>query len=192
MGNSFFKNINDIVCIFFLMLFILISCEPTQNKAQEEPKFENTDSLSLEVIPEKIEAPQQTVEWSDGNIYSYDYIDEISEIDSLGNEKIITVYRRNKPSESEVSCEIKTCEWCGQSIYASNFTIKEYPDVRFLKGEGNYISLLDNFFTILFNSKKYYDMENNRIRTEWEVNCEYPGPEGYCSRKCSYESKNNY
>ena len=33
------------------------------------------------------------------------------------------------------------------------------------------------------------DMDNNKIRTEWRINCNYPGPDGFCSLKCENEYK---
>ena len=31
------------------------------------------------------------------------------------------------------------------------------------------------------------NQKNNRIRTEWRINCNYPGPDEFCSLKCENE-----
>ena len=47
--------------------------------------------------------------------------------------------------------------------------------------------LINQMFSIIFEGKTYYDFENNRIRTEWRINCNYPGPDEFCSLKCENE-----
>jgi hypothetical protein len=41
----------------------------------------------------------------------------------------------------------------------------------------------------VIRDRTYNDIENKRIRTEWRTECNYPGPNGFCSLKCKNEYK---
>lgn len=128
--------------------------------------------------------PTKDLEWSDGNYYSYDYTENINTTDSLGNEIEITIYKQNPPSE--IYCNSKVCKWCSKEVYADNYEIVEYPNINWIRGEPD-LSSIFSMFTLIFDGKKFYDLDNNRIRTEWRVNCNYNGPDGFCSLKCENE-----
>ena len=59
------------------------------------------------------------------------------------------------------------------------FSLKQAPD----------FSCIFGLFTSFFDGTHFYDMDNNKIRTEWRINCNYPGPDGFCSLKCENEYK---
>ena len=130
------------------------------------------------------------IEWADGNTYTYDYTEQIKWEDSTGTRNV-TVYIKNKPTN--VDCEIKQCKWCSIEIQAQGYTIDEYPNLDVQREKSNIKEGFESLSSILQmllsfdNPKKYFDLENNRIRTEWRVNCDYGGPEGFCSMKCQSE-----
>lgn len=106
----------------------------------------------------------------------------------MGNETLITVYKNNPPKENDIICETKVCKWCGKEVYAEDYKIEEYPNINWVRGKADLGSIF-GMFSIMFEGKTYYDIDNNRIRTEWRVNCNYPGPDGFCSLKCENEYK---
>jgi hypothetical protein len=75
-------------------------------------------------------------------------------------------------------------------MYAENYTITEYPDIDVLRGKGSYDSQID-FYISLFKDRAHFDVDNKKIRTEWRVNCDYGGPDGFCSLKCQSEYNNS-
>lgn len=131
--------------------------------------------------------PKQ-IQWSDGNYYSYDLTETIMKKDSLGNETEITVYKSNPPDERSIVCSPKSCKWCGKEVNATNYTIEEYPNINWVRGQPDFSSIF-GMFTMMFEGKKYYDLDNNRIRTEWRTKCNYPGPDDFCSLKCENDYK---
>ncbi len=68
--------------------------------------------------------PLKQIEWKDGKTYSYNYTETITTKDSLGNEKEITVYKREKPKESDIICDKKICKWC--SLFIIETKRREY------------------------------------------------------------------
>ena len=167
-------RLSAIVCL----LILLYGCNG--NSPNESADFESNETSYQE--PE----PSKTIDWKDGDTYSYDYTEEISKIDSLGNEEIITVYKRNKPSDESIICEPKICKWCSKSTYATNFSIEEYPNINWLRGEPDLNSIFGMLGSVL-DGNTYYDLDNQKVRTEWRTNCEYNGPDGFCSEKCKSE-----
>jgi hypothetical protein len=130
-------------------------------------------------------SPSKEIEWADGNTYTYDYTEEIETKDSLGNVgKVFTIYKRNKPVD--VNCDTKECRWCRKEMYAESYSIEEFPDVDVLRGRGSYSSQ-NSFYLSVFTEPAHFDIDNKRIRTEWTVNCDYGGPDGFCSLKCKSE-----
>ena len=130
-------------------------------------------------------SPSKEIEWADGNTYPYDYTEEIETKDSIGNvAEVFTIYKRNKPIN--VNCETKECRWCRKEIYAKNYSIEEIPDVNAFRGKGNYGALY-SLFGYLISHPSCFDANNKRIRTEWRVNCDYGGPDDFCSMKCQSE-----
>jgi hypothetical protein len=133
-------------------------------------------------------SPSKEIEWADGNTYTYDYTEEIETKDSLGNVgKVFTIYKRNKPVD--VNCETKECRWCRKEIYAENYSIEDFPDVDVLRGRGSYSSQ-NSFYLSVFTEPAHFDINNKIIRTEWKVNCDYGGPDDFCSMKCQSEYNN--
>jgi hypothetical protein len=133
-------------------------------------------------------SPSKEIEWADGNTYTYDYTEEIETKDSLGNVgKVFTIYKRNKPVD--VNCETKECRWCRKEMYAESYSIEEFPDVDVLRGRGSYSSQ-NSFYLSVFTEPAHFDINNKRIRTEWKVNCDYGGPDDFCSMKCQSEYNN--
>lgn len=168
--------------ICFLLILIHFGCNNSNN--QDSSKSGSTKT-EIYIAPE----PSKEIEWKDGNTYSYDYTETISRTDSLGNEQIITVYKRNRPEGDSGSCDSKICKWCSNTSYASNYSIEEYPNINWLRGEPD----LNSFFGILgslIDGNSYYDLDNNKVRTEWKANYEYIGPNGFCSEKCNSEYNN--
>jgi hypothetical protein len=167
----------------FLIYLFLFSCEGTTNKSDQKYSEEQVDES--EYI--EIEAPPpKQLEWANGNIYSYDFTETITKKDSLGIETFITVYKNNPPNEFDIICEKKVCKWCGKEVYAENYSIEEYPNINWVRGQPD-LSSIFGMFSVIFEGKTYYDFDNNRIRTEWRINCNYPGPDEFCSLKCENE-----
>ena len=130
-------------------------------------------------------SPSKEIEWIDGNSYSYDYTAEVEAKDPDGNVgKVFIIYKRNLPTD--INCETKKCHWCRKEMYAENYTVTEYPDIDVLRGNGSYDSKID-FYISLFKDRAHFDIDNKKIRTEWRVNCDYGGPDGFCSMKCQSE-----
>ena len=186
------KNYKSIFA--FLLLLLCFGCKNSNLEGGGSmDNIGNTtiggDSSNSNGTPpeEQYTPPQQSkeIEWADGNTYTYDYTEEIETKDSLGNiGKVFTIYKRNKPVD--VNCETKECRWCRKEIYAENYSIEEFPDLSALRGNGNYGSMY-SFFMSMFSSTSYIDIDNKRIRTEWKVNCDYGGPDDFCSMKCQSE-----
>jgi len=153
----------------------------TNENKNNEGEFSETEWDDVE--------PSKYVDWANGNSYSYDYTESIETTDSLGNSIIYTVYKRNRPNESSINCDMKACRWCSKSIPASDYTLYEHPDISFLREGGNPLSLLSIVLDLL-NFKTYIDFENHKVRTEWKLSCNYPGPNGFCSLKCESEYNN--
>ncbi len=134
--------------------------------------------------------PPNEIEWIDGNTYTYDYTEQIQWKDSSGT-RDVTVYMRNKPTN--IQCDIVKCEWCGEIMNSQGYTIDEYPNLDVQREKSNIkegFNSLGSLIKMILNfdsPKKYFDLDNNRIRTEWTVNCDYGGPDGFCSMKCQSE-----
>lgn len=64
--------------------------------------------------------------------------------------------------------------------------IEEYPNINWVRGQPDLNSIF-GMFSIIFEGKTYYDFENSRIRTEWRINCNYSGPDEFCSLKSENE-----
>lgn len=164
--------------IFSICLTILLSgCN--ENRQNDQALYDNNETYSE---PES----SNTIDWSDGNSYSYDYIETLNLKDSLDNDRVISIYKTNKPSDNDILCEPKICKWCNNSTDASNYTIEEFPDLNWTSGDLSSISYLD-LVGLTYAGTSYLDFQNNRLRTEWKVDCEYPGPVGFCSLKCENE-----
>ena len=170
----------------FLISILLISCDVTTNKSDQNNSNAHNDEL--EYKENEAPPPPKQIEWSNGNIYSYDFTETITKIDSLGNETLITVYKNNPPNENDIICETKVCKWCSKEVNAENYEIEEYPNINWVRGRPDLASIF-GMLSLMFEVKTYYDFDNNRIRTEWKVNCNYPGPNGFCSLKCENEYK---
>ena len=173
-----------IISIFLISLFLLSCEDETTNKADQnssKEKADNSEYLETEEPP-----PPKQLEWANGNIYSYDFTETIIKKDSLGIETVITVYKNNPPNEYDIICEKKVCKWCGKEVYAESYSIEEYPNINWVRGQPDLNSIF-GMVSIIFEGKTYYDFENNRIRTEWRINCNYPGPDEFCSLKCENE-----
>lgn len=148
--------------ILAIIIFAMSSCH--SNKQSEidlyKPDEINIIGEDVSLDPESIEA----IDWKDGNTYSYDYTEAITKVDSLGNGQTITVYKRNKPSEGDVACEPKICKWCSKTTFASNYSIEEYPNINWLRGQPDLASIL-GILTSIIDGNSYYDLDNNMIRT---------------------------
>ena len=170
---------------FFLLIMVtILSCQGNKQNKTDEYIPEEISIGAEDAITEP--EPSETIDWKDGNSYSYDYTEAITKTDSLGNEQIITVYKRNKPSDGDIVCEPKICKWCSNTTYAKNYSIKEYPNINWLRGQPDLSSIM-GMLTSVIDGNSYYDLDNNRVRTEWITNCEYNGPDGFCSEKCKSE-----
>lgn len=192
------KNYKTIIP--FLLLFLCFSCK--NSNLESGGSMDDIDTTigsdspnSPDIPPEEqyTPPPSKEIEWADGNTYTYDYTEQIKWEDSTGTRNV-TVYIKNKPTN--VDCEIKQCKWCSIEIQAQGYTIDEYPnlDVQREKSSNREASKsLVSLIQMMFNfdsPKKYFDLDNNRIRTEWTVNCDYGGPDGFCSLKCKSEYNN--
>ncbi len=172
----------------FLLLLLCFSCKNsnldggnTHNTIDDGSPKSNGTITEEQYSP----SPSKEIEWADGNTYTYDYTEEIETKDSLGNiGKVFTIYKRNKPVD--VNCETKECRWCRKEMYAENYSIEEFPDVDVLRGRGSYSSQ-NSFYLSVFTEPAHFDIDNKRIRTEWRVNCNYGGPDDFCSMKCQSE-----
>ena len=181
-------------CFFVVCLGALTACNtklPNKNNSEtdqtESGETEYEESDELYGGNDEVE-PLKQVDWKDGNTYSYAYTEEIQKTDSMGNPYTITVYKSAKPDDSEVTCDTKVCKWCGKEQYANNFVIEEYPNINWLRGEADLLSVFSMMY-LIFDNQKYLDLDNNKVRTEWRVNCDYSGPDGFCSLKCENEYK---
>ncbi len=183
----------------FLLLFLCFSCKNSNlESGGSMDDIDNTtigsdSSNSPNTPPEEQYSPQppsKEIEWADGNTYTYDYIEQIQWKDSTGTRNV-TVYIKNKPTN--VDCEIKQCKWCSIEIQAQGYTIDEYPNLDVQREKSNIKEGFESLGSMLQmllsfdNPKNYFDLENDRIRTEWRVNCDYGGPDGFCSMKCQSE-----
>jgi hypothetical protein len=201
-----FKQISII-----LLLIICFSCKNDPDNQVRRPMYGeksidteksiNSEDINSILDPDKFNNGElgqiygdKTVDWSDGKTYTYDYIEEIESKDSIGNIKVITVYKRDKPTDG--NCETKKCRWCSKEMNAEDYSIEEYPDINIYRGRGSIKSLWISLGSmiesmILSDSQPYFDLDNNKIRTEWRVKCDYGGPDGFCSMKCQSEYRKN-
>ena len=175
------KKIKVMIGITIFFSLILSSCENSKIKNLDNSTEE---SSNFNEEPE----PLKQIEWKDGKIYSYNYTEIITTKDSSGNEIEITVYKSDKPKESDIICDKKICKWCSKEMYADNYEIEEYPNIKCLTAAPDF-SCIIGLFTSIFDGTHFYDIDNNKVRTEWRINCNYPGPDGFCSLKCENEYK---
>jgi hypothetical protein len=154
-------------------------------------ELNNRDDESGQNLDESATQSKE-IEWSNGNTYYYHYTEQIEWKDSTGTRNV-TVYIEDKPKD--VYCYIVKCEWCGKEMTSQGYTFEEYPNLDALRGKENGLS--NGFFSTIrlalsaATEKQYWDLKNNRIRTEWRINCDYGGPDGFCSLKCESEYNNN-
>jgi hypothetical protein len=188
------RKINIILCLSIFISIIFTNCEGDKRKIKDL-----LDSSGQTIESNEQPETLKQVEWRDGKTYSYDYTEIITIIDSLGNQREITVYKGEKPKESDIICDKEICKWCSKEVYAENYEITEHPDMEWKKklidycGNDSRAKITVLFALTLFNYDgyvHYYDMHNNKIRTEWSINCNYPGPDGFCSLKCENEYNN--
>lgn len=170
-----------------IIIIVLFSCQG--NKSDKLDDYVIDEIKEEDTISDPIPESSETIDWKDGNTYSYNYTEEIIKTDSLGNEQVITVYKRNQPSDGEINCEPKVCKWCSNTTNANNYSIEEYPNINWLRGQPDLSSIM-GMLTSIIDGNSYYDLDNNRVRTEWRTNCEYNGPNGFCSEKCKSEYSN--
>jgi hypothetical protein len=197
--------------ITFIFLLMILGCD-SSNKQSKSNHFTDENQTTTENQDESFdsdleneqndEQEQKYVSWKDGNSYSYDFEDYITKTDSNGNEIVITVYRSYKPSNAEIQeCEVISCKWCSKELYGEK-ELSEVPDVSWLSPNPdlknanifNKLDFVDDFFTGLFSSpfqSNYYDFKNNKVRTEWVINCKYVSTNPFCSLKCKNEFENN-
>jgi hypothetical protein len=204
------KKNNKVILVFFLFI---ISCRNnTGSRDNANTTRNNTDSIvenefyEGEGEGEGEGLVMKEINWTDGNTYMYTETETLRFEDSLGNEKNITVYKTAPPAESIMNCEIKRCKWCGREENARGITVREYPNLDALRGSATYSDLLELASVIFMNSNEgmsflsmmmgnksinaYFDLENNKIRTEWKTECHYNGPSDFCSLKCENEYNN--
>lgn len=185
------KIINQISII--LVLILSVSCKnsslnPNDNQGGR-PKYGGrpTNIEDTTSIPDPDESGPEygdkAIEWADGNTYSYDFTEQVNLTDSTGT-RTITIYRRNKPTD--VDCDVEKCRWCGKEMIAEDYSIVEFPDCDVLRGRTTVGSIL-SFYVSMLDSRPYFDLDNNKIRTEWKVNCHYGVSGGFCSLKCKSE-----
>jgi hypothetical protein len=135
--------------------------------------------------------PSKDIEWADGYTYTYDYTEQIELKDSTGT-KTVTVYIKNKPTNFD--CVTRNCKWCRIEMPPQGYTFEEYPNLDVWRGKESGLS--NGFFSSIqlalsiATDKQYWDLKNDRIRTEWTVDCDYGGPKGFCSLKCKSEYNN--
>lgn len=193
--NEITKSMKTILSFGLLLCMCLTSACNASIKHKSDSGSDQTEAGSttdpeIEELyggNEEVEELKQ-IDWKDGNTYSYAYTEEIQKTDSMGNPYTITVYKSNKPDDSEVTCDTKVCKWCGKEQYARSFVIEEYPNINWLRGEADLLSVFSMMY-LIFDNQKYMDLDNNKVRTEWRVNCDYSGPDGFCSLKCENEYK---
>lgn len=172
-----------IILILCCVLFISCKNENSYDVFQDYNITQDSSTIEEEIVEEI----SKDVEWKDGNIYSYDYTETVNLKDSLGNDRIITIYKRNRPDENNIVCEPKVCKWCSNEFYSTNYTIKEYPNFDYLNGE-NLTSIYGMVGLLLTGEHIHYiDLDNNMLRSEWNIECNYPGPDGFCSLRCENE-----
>jgi hypothetical protein len=90
--------------------------------------------------------------------------------------------QNNPLNKYDIICEKKVCKCYGKEVYAESYSIEEYPNINWVRGQPDLNSIF-GMFSIIFEGKTYYDFENDRIRTEWRKNCNYCGPAEFCSLK---------
>ncbi len=194
--------------ILFLSLIILFitACKNKTEQSSSQGMADTAIVDDSEAVSEDLEVVEKNIEWADGNVYTYTETETLSLKDSVGNERIITVYKTPAPAESIINCNIKRCKWCGREENARGITVREYPNLDALRGSATYSDLLELASVILMNSNEgmsflsmmmgnksinaYFDLENNKIRTEWKTECHYNGPSDFCSLKCENEYNN--
>lgn len=182
------RKLTITLCVLLLVVFTITSCkERKSNESTDSTEEKSSEDETQSSETEEAEQLKQ-IEWIDGNTYSYDYTETVTTKDSLGNEKEITIYKSRKPHESDIICDTKICKWCSKELYAENYKIEEYPNINWLRGTPDFSSIF-GMFGSLFDGTHYYDLDNNKVRTEWKIKCNYRGPDGFCSLKCQNEYK---
>lgn len=187
------KNLKLI--FFYLIILLIFSCKNNSFNPNDSqggrPKYGGRpinieDTVSIPDPDESgPEYGDKVVEWADGNSYTYDYTEDVEFTDSTGT-RTITIFMRNKPTN--VDCDIKKCKWCGKEMEAINYSITEFPDCDVLRGKSTVASVL-SFYMSMLDSRPYFDLDNNKVRTVWRVNCDYGGLDEFCSLKCKSEYK---
>lgn len=142
------------------------------------------------------------IQWKDGKSYTYDYTEVIDYIDRAGETHQITVYKRNQPTTVH-QCDLLTCKWCSKQYDAVNYSVKEYPNISWmtkLEKDMNFDEVAEMAFILVieksshwFNDEaraNFYDLENNRVRIEWQYTCNYNSKD-FCSLKCESEYNNH-
>lgn len=183
--NDKLKHLLSAIIVCFFIFLAVSSDEDKKEKKNTKGTAEGTEQTEEQQEAE----PIKEVEWADGNTYTYDYTETLTQEDSAGNVKEITVYMSNKPHASEIVCDTKVCKWCGKEVEANDYSIEEYPNINLYRGKLDYSSMFEMIGATMFDGNSYLDLDNNRIRTEWRVNCKYRGPKGFCSMKCENEYK---
>lgn len=140
------------------------------------------------------------IQWKDGKSYTYDYTEVIDYIDRAGETHQITVYKRNQPATVH-QCDLLTCKWCSKQYDAVNYSVKEYPNISWmskLEKDMNLYEAQEAFFGVYIEKGmfgydearlNFYDLENNRVRIEWQYTCNYNSKD-FCSLKCESEYNN--
>jgi hypothetical protein len=173
----------NVVFIIFCISFFSCKNENSYDSFQDYDLEQDTSTIGDQIIEET----SKDVEWKDGNIYSYDYTETVNLTDSLGNNRVITIYKRYRPNEENIICEPKICKWCSKEVYSLDYSINEYPNFDYLSGK-NITSVYGMVGLLLTGEHIHYiDLDNNMMRTEWNIECNYPGPDGFCSLKCESE-----
>ena len=75
--------------IIYIYIFIQISCSGSSNRSV--PSDPNQTDVDFKQSDSEGSTSNKQIEWSNGNIYSYDYTETISTKDSIGNETLIIV-----------------------------------------------------------------------------------------------------
>jgi hypothetical protein len=174
----------------FVISFSMISCDEIVNQINDGSNSINGNNISAPPPP----IPEYEITWKNGNTYTYNTKEDYQITDKNGNTTIVSLYRRNQPSLDEANCGVKTCTYCGKKVERTNITLTEFPEVGWVTGEQSLESIMGMFGLVLGSAfgDSHYDMDdksNWKIRTEWRFECDYPGPEGFCSLKCQDDYK---
>lgn len=192
--------------LYLLTLILLFSCKEVNREVENETILNNTKTNSKELVEEPIQDylerteqesendTKKLVNWSDGNSYEYDFIDDLNITGNQnGNVFPIKIYRKNYPSNS--NCKNKNCNWCNSIISPVSYSYEEYPNTENIWKYKSGSSILALLYNLGADIPKYtndgdYDSGKFAIRTEWVLVCDYDDVNGYCSNRCYYESKN--